>query len=60
MKSLSQKQLILIDTLDSIQTNTQNQIESLNNKIKNLESQVQNLTSELNNIRLQNKNNSNY
>ena len=54
MNSLSQKQLLLVDTLDNIQSETQNQIENLNTKIYNLESKVDDLSSQLNNLRSKN------
>ena len=54
MNSLSQKQLLLVDTLDNIQSETQSQIDNLNTKIYNLESKVDDLTSQLNNLRSKN------
>ena len=53
MNSLSQKQLLLVDTLENIQSETQNQIENLNIKIFNLESKVDELSSQLNFLRSQ-------
>ena len=55
MNNLSSKQLSLIDVMENIQTDAQQQIQSLNEKIFSLDSLVDELTSELNELR--NKNN---
>ena len=47
MNSLSSKQLLLIDTITSIQNETQSQFDSLNKKITSLENTVDTLTSQL-------------
>ena len=47
MNSLSSKQLLLIDTIESIQKETQTQLDALNNKISTLESTVDSLTNQL-------------
>ena len=54
MNSLSAKQLSLIDVMENIQTDSQQQIKSLNDKIFSLDSVVDELTSELNELRSQN------
>ena len=54
MNSLSAKQLSLIDAMGNIQTDAQQQIQSLNDKIFYLDSIVDELTSELNELRSQN------
>ena len=54
MNSLSSKQLSLIDAMENIQTDAQQQINSLNEKIFSLDSIVDELTSELNELRRQN------
>ena len=50
MKSLSNKQISLIDAMENIQHNTQQQIEILNKKIINLESEVSDLNQQLFNL----------
>ena len=47
MNSLSSKQLVLIDTITSIQNETQSQFDSLNKKITSLENTVDTLSSQL-------------
>ena len=47
MSQLSFKQLSLVDLIESIQTDTQTEMEELNNKIENLEEVVEGLKSEL-------------
>ena len=56
MNNLSIKQLSLIDVMENIQTDAQQQIQSLNEKILSLDSLVDELTSELNELRSQNNN----
>ena len=56
MNNLSIKQLSLIDVMENIQTDAQQQIQSLNEKILSLDSLVDELTFELNEIRSQNNN----
>ena len=56
MNSLSAKQLSLIDVMENIQTDAQQQIQSLNDKILSLDSLVDELTSELNELKNQNDN----
>ena len=50
MNNLSAKQLSLIDVMENIQTDAQQQIQSLNEKIFSLDSLVDELTSELNDL----------
>ena len=59
MNSLSQKQIILIDTIDKIQSSTNDKINKLDNKILSLENNIESLNNKLNNIR-SNNNNYNY
>ena len=59
MNSLSQKQIILIDTIDKIQSSTNDKINKLDNKIISLENNIESLNNKLNNIR-SNNNNYNY
>lgn len=47
MNSLSSKQLLLIDTIELIQQETQTQFDALNNKISTLESTVDSLANQL-------------
>jgi len=54
MNNLSAKQLSLIDVMENIQTDAQQQIQSLNEKIFSLDSIVDELTSELNDLINQN------
>ena len=54
MNNLSAKQLSLIDVMENIQTDAQQQIQSLNEKIFSLDSLVDELTSELNDLINQN------
>jgi hypothetical protein len=54
MNNLSSKQLSLIDVMENIQTDAQQQIQSLNEKIFSLDSLVDELTSELNELRNEN------
>ena len=53
MNSLSQKQLVLLDTIDQIQTDTTNQISGLNDKIEFLSQQIVGLSAELSVIKSQ-------
>jgi archaellum component FlaC len=59
MNSLSQKQIILIDTIDKIQSSTNDKINKLDNKILSLENNIESLNNKLNTIR-SNNNNYNY
>ena len=54
MNNLSSKQLSLIDVMENIQTDAQQQIQTLNEKIFSLDSLVDELTSELNELRNEN------
>ena len=54
MNNLSSKQLSLIDVMENIQTDAQQEIQSLNEKIFSLDSLVDELTSELNELRNEN------
>ena len=54
MNNLSSKQLSLIDVMENIQTEAQQEIQSLNEKIFSLDSLVDELTSELNELRNEN------
>ena len=54
MNNLSSKQLSLIDVMENMQTETQQEIQSLNEKIFSLDSLVDELTSELNELRNEN------
>ena len=54
MNNLSVKQLSLIDVMENIQTDAQQQIQSLNEKIFSLDSLVDELTSELNQLKNEN------
>ncbi len=56
MNSLSQKQIILIDTIDKIQSSTNDKINKLDNKILSLENNIESLNNKLNNIRSNNYN----
>ena len=57
INSLSSKQLLLLDTLDSLQSQTLSEINSLNSKIQSLSSTVSSLSAQLN--LLQQSNNQN-
>jgi hypothetical protein len=51
MKYMSDKQLILIDSIDKIQQNTKDQFDFMNNRINKLENTVNQLVSYIQNIR---------